>query len=117
MGPRRSPTAVASGGLSARRLARLDAHVLLGDGWLGRTFVAYGLSNFLWWYNDAGSNDTGVLEITLRGATVARTRFVPAYIDRQTGQPEPVTGPEADRIGRKYAALRGCTGLASSPRR
>jgi poly-gamma-glutamate synthesis protein (capsule biosynthesis protein) len=93
------------------------AHVLLGDGWLGRTFVAYGLSNFLWWYNDALTNDTGVLEITLRDTTIVRTRFVPAYIDRDTGQPIPVTGAEAARIGREYAALRGCTGLAASPRR
>jgi poly-gamma-glutamate capsule biosynthesis protein CapA/YwtB (metallophosphatase superfamily) len=93
------------------------AHVLLGDGWLGRTFVAYGLSNFLWWYNDALTNDTGVLEVTLRDATIVGTRFVPAYIDRKTGQPVPVTGVEADRIGREYAALRRCTGLASSPRR
>jgi poly-gamma-glutamate synthesis protein (capsule biosynthesis protein) len=92
------------------------AHVLLGDGWLGRTFVAYGLSNFLWWYNDALTNDTGVLEITLRDAAIAGTRFVPAYIDRKTGQPVPVAGAEAERIGREYAALRGCTGLSSSPR-
>jgi len=89
------------------------AHVLLGSGWLGRTYVAYGLSNFLWWYNDAGSNDTGVLEITLRGARVANARFVPAYIDRTTGQPRPVSGREADRISQKYADLRRCTGLSS----
>ena len=25
------------------------AHMLQGSGWLGRTFVAYGLGNFLWW--------------------------------------------------------------------
>ena len=93
------------------------AHLLLGDGWLGRTFVAYGLSNFLWWYNDALTNDTGVLEITLRDATIVGTRFVPASIDRKTGQPIPVSGAEANRIGREYAALRRCTGLASSPRR
>jgi poly-gamma-glutamate synthesis protein (capsule biosynthesis protein) len=92
------------------------AHVLLGDGWLGRTFVAYGLSNFLWWYNDAATNDTGVLEITLRDASVVKNRFVPAYINRTTGQPEPVSGSQADRIAREYAALRRCTGLASSPR-
>jgi poly-gamma-glutamate capsule biosynthesis protein CapA/YwtB (metallophosphatase superfamily) len=93
------------------------AHVLLGDGWLGRTFVAYGLSNFLWWYNDAGTNDTGVLEITLHGSAIVKTQFVPAYIDRQTGQPNPVSGAEADRIRQDYANLRRCTGLSSAPGR
>ena len=91
------------------------AHVLLGDGWLGRTFVAYGLSNFLWWYNDAGSNDTGVLRVTLTGSKITKTEFVPAYISRTTGQPIPSAGAEAVRISAKFEALRPCTGLAVSP--
>jgi poly-gamma-glutamate synthesis protein (capsule biosynthesis protein) len=91
------------------------AHVLQGDGWLSGTFVSYGLSNFLWWYNDAGSNDTGVLVVTLRDAKIVSTRFVPAYIDRTTGQPIPSTGAQATRIAKKQAALRDCTGLADEP--
>lgn len=91
------------------------AHVLLGDGWLGSTFVAYGLSNFLWWYNDAGSNDTGVLRVTLTGSRITTTEFIPAYIDRTTGQPIPSKGKERERIAKKYADLRRCTGLASRP--
>jgi poly-gamma-glutamate capsule biosynthesis protein CapA/YwtB (metallophosphatase superfamily) len=91
------------------------AHVLLGDGWLGHTFVQYGLSNFVWWLNDAYSNDTGVLRVTLRGTTIAKTEFVPAEIDRVTGQPIPVTGPQAQRISTKYAKLRSCTELADGP--
>lgn len=89
------------------------AHVLLGDGWLGGTFVSYGLSNFLWWYNDAGSNDTGVLRVTISGPTILRTEFLPAYISRTTGQPIPSTGAEAARISTMYAGLRRCTGLAT----
>lgn len=91
------------------------AHVMQGDGWLGKTYVAYGMSNFVWWYNDANSNDTGVIRITLAGPTVASTEFLPAYIDRTTGQPIPSTGAEADRITAKHAALRACTGLAAAP--
>ena len=91
------------------------AHLLLGDGWLDGTYVAYGLGNFLWWWNDAHSNDTGVLRVTLRGAKIIRTEFVPAYISRDTGQPLPVTGAEASRITAKFAGLRGCTGLADAP--
>jgi poly-gamma-glutamate synthesis protein (capsule biosynthesis protein) len=92
------------------------AHVLQGGGWLGSTFVEYGLSNFLWWYNDAGSNDTGVIRVTLTGNKITKTEFLPAYIDRKTGQPIPSTGAEASRISKKYDGLHGCTGLAASPR-
>jgi poly-gamma-glutamate capsule biosynthesis protein CapA/YwtB (metallophosphatase superfamily) len=91
------------------------AHLMLGDGWLGDTYVAYGLGNFLWWWNDAYSNDTGVLRITLRDKKITRTELVPAYINRDTGQPLPATGAEADRITTKFAGLHGCTGLAATP--
>jgi poly-gamma-glutamate synthesis protein (capsule biosynthesis protein) len=107
----------------ARKLADAGAtiiigshvHLLQGDGWLGKAFVAYGMSNFLWHYNDAGSNDTGVMRITLTGSTVTKTEFLPAYINRTTGQPELVHGAEATRITNEYNALRSCTGLADDP--
>jgi len=99
----------------ATMIVGTHAHVLLGDGWLGQTFVQYGLSNFLWWYNDAASNDTGVLRVTLRGPAIAKTEFVPAYINRSTGQPIPSSGAQADRIAAKYRGLRGCTGLSAAP--
>ncbi|MGH3646532.1 MAG: CapA family protein [Micromonosporaceae bacterium] len=91
------------------------AHLLLGDGWLGKTYVSYGLGNFLWWWNDAYSNDTGVLRLTLRGSELTGTEFVPAHISRDTGQPLPAEGEEATRISDKFAGLRSCTGLADSP--
>lgn len=90
------------------------AHLLQGEGWLGDTYVAYGLGNFLWWWDDAHSNDTGVLRVTLRGGRIASTEFVPAHISRQSGQPLPVTGTEAERISAKLAGLRGCTGLSAA---
>jgi poly-gamma-glutamate synthesis protein (capsule biosynthesis protein) len=90
-------------------------HLLQGDGWLGKTFVAYGMSNFVWWLNDAESNDTGVMRVTLSGSTITKTEFLPAYINRTTGQPDPVTGSEATRISTEYAKLHGCTGLAYAP--
>jgi len=89
------------------------AHTMQGDGWLGRTYVAYGLSNFVWYINS--DNDTGVIRVTLSGSTVVKTEFLPAYIDRTAGQPIPSTGAEAARIAARHAALRGCTGLADAP--
>jgi poly-gamma-glutamate synthesis protein (capsule biosynthesis protein) len=92
------------------------AHVMQGSGWLGSSYVFYGLSNFLWWWNDAQSNDTGVLRVTLTGSSIAGASFIPAYIDRTTGQPIPSTGAEAARISAAHEALQGCTGLAAAPR-
>ncbi|MGH3681003.1 MAG: CapA family protein [Natronosporangium sp.] len=91
------------------------AHLMLGDGWLGRTFVQYGLGNFLWWRDDRFSNDTGVLWVTLRGSEIDTVELRPAGISRETGQPIPASGDERDRIADAYRALRGCTGLADLP--
>ncbi len=110
---RTAAAAFASAGASI--IVGTHAHVMQGDGWLGQAYVAYGMSNFVWWYNDAQSNDTGVIRVTLTGSTVAKTEFLPAYIDRTTGQPIPSTGAEAARIAAKQASLRGCAGLANAP--
>ena len=91
------------------------AHLLLGDGWLGATYVHYGLGNFLWWRDDRFSNDTGVVWVTLRDSEIASVELRPAVISRETGQPIPVEGEEADRLLGAAADLRGCTGLADAP--
>jgi poly-gamma-glutamate capsule biosynthesis protein CapA/YwtB (metallophosphatase superfamily) len=91
------------------------SHLLQGGGWLGQTFVQYGLGNFLWWRDDAWSNDTGVLRVTLHGTKIVKTELVPAVISRKTGRPVPVTSSEATRVGQKYQALRRCTGLSAKP--
>ncbi|GAA1690717.1 CapA family protein [Fodinicola feengrottensis] len=90
------------------------AHLLLGDGWMGKTFVEYGLGNFLWWQDNALSNDTGVLKVTIKDKKVTGGQFTPAHIT-STGQPVVATGSEATRITDKFDALHACTGLAPSP--
>jgi len=97
----------------AKIVVGTHAHVMQGDGWLGQTYVAYGMSNFVWYINS--QNDTGVIRVTLSGAQVSRTEFLPAYIDRTTGQPIPSSGAESARMASAHAALRPCTGLASAP--
>ncbi|MEV0650479.1 CapA family protein [Phytomonospora sp. NPDC050363] len=86
------------------------AHLLQGEGWMGDSYVAYGLGNFLWYRDDAYSNDTGVLELSVADGELTGTAFVPAFIDGD-GRPVPSEGTEADRITGKLAGLRGCTGL------
>ncbi|MDW5325286.1 CapA family protein [Plantactinospora sp. KLBMP9567] len=87
------------------------AHTLLADGWLGRTYVHYGLGNFLW-YGDSKSTDSGVLRLTVRGRTVIRNEFLPATVSR-TGQPVLVSGAARERIEDRIAAARRCSGLAA----
>lgn len=91
------------------------AHLLLGDGYLGKTYVDYGLGNFLWWRDDSYSNDTGVLRLTFTGTALTGAELRPAVISRQTGQPIPATGADATRITQKVASLRSCAGLTAAP--
>jgi len=89
------------------------AHVLQGSGWLGRTFVAYGMGNFLWWENSY-STATGVLELTLHPHAPLTARFIPAVVSG-TGQPIGQEGAAARQAIAHYDSLRACAGLASQP--
>jgi poly-gamma-glutamate capsule biosynthesis protein CapA/YwtB (metallophosphatase superfamily) len=88
------------------------AHTLQGSGWLGPTFVAYGLGNFLW-YGTSKSVETGVLRLTVRGRAVTKREFLPAVVS-DTGQPTLLTGAAATKLSQRYAGLSTCAGLAAS---
>ncbi|WP_241825444.1 CapA family protein [Micromonospora sp. CB01531] len=87
------------------------AHTLLADGWLGRTYVHYGLGNFLW-YSGSHSTDSGVLRLTVSARMVTRTEFLPATVSG-TGQPVLVSGAARERIEDKIATAQRCTGLTT----
>ncbi len=89
------------------------AHVLQGSGWLGHTFIAYGMGNFLWWENSY-STATGVLKLTLHPHAPLTARFIPAVVSR-TGQPIVDQGAATHRALAHYANLRTCAGLSASP--
>jgi poly-gamma-glutamate capsule biosynthesis protein CapA/YwtB (metallophosphatase superfamily) len=105
----------------ARRLAAAGAsiivgahaHMLQGSGWLGHTFVAYGMGNFLWWERSY-STASGVLELTLHPHAPLTERFVPAVVSG-TGQPIADSGAAARRAAAHCASLRACAGLTSRP--
>jgi poly-gamma-glutamate capsule biosynthesis protein CapA/YwtB (metallophosphatase superfamily) len=90
------------------------AHVLQPDGWLGQTYVAYGMGDFLWYSSGLtpAAVNTGVLKLTVRGRTVVRHSLVPAVVS-DTGQPVQTTGTVADQQLKHYAELRDCSGLES----
>jgi poly-gamma-glutamate synthesis protein (capsule biosynthesis protein) len=87
------------------------AHVLQGSGWLGHTFVAYGMGNFLWYVHSA---PTGVLELTLHPHAPLTARFIPAVVS-STGQPVVEHGAMARSAVAYYDSLRACAGLARQP--
>jgi poly-gamma-glutamate synthesis protein (capsule biosynthesis protein) len=110
-------------GAGANLILGAHAHVLQGSGWLGNTYVAYGMGNFLW-YGTSHSTQTGVLRLTLHpgvlvhaaGASGAfvNAEFLPAVVSG-TGQPVLLTGSEKTSAAQRYANLRACTGLTASP--
>ena len=89
------------------------AHVLQGSGWLGHTFVAYGMGNFLWW-EASYSTATGVLELTLRPHAPLTSKFIPAVVS-STGQPVVEHGAAARQAVAHYDSLRACAELARQP--
>lgn len=94
------------------------AHVLLGAGWRSDgTYVAYGLSNYLWWMSFGNEqDDNGVLTLTLRAGHVAAATFAPAHLD-DTGVPVPAVGAQAARINAEWERDRQCAGLSATPPR
>jgi poly-gamma-glutamate capsule biosynthesis protein CapA/YwtB (metallophosphatase superfamily) len=89
------------------------AHLPLGAGMLGDTYVSYGLGNFLW-YNGS-QPDTGVLRLQVVDGKVVRDDWVPGAIKPTGGRPRPLTGPAGASAVREWRALRGCTDLAPGP--
>jgi poly-gamma-glutamate synthesis protein (capsule biosynthesis protein) len=90
------------------------AHVLLGSGWLDRTYVNYGLGNFVW-YSQV-SIATGIVTVTVRDGRVVGDALAPAAIGPD-GLPRLVTGPAKGTAVDAWRALRGCTNLAAQPSR
>ncbi len=105
----------------ARRLADAGAdvvvgshaHVLLGGGWLGSTYVDYGLGNFVFYARGGAAAETGVLTLTVQGRRVTDAAWAPARI--RGGVPVPLSGAEATTAAAAKEKLRGCTGLAAAP--
>jgi poly-gamma-glutamate capsule biosynthesis protein CapA/YwtB (metallophosphatase superfamily) len=88
------------------------AHTLQGNGWLGKTYIAYGLGNFYWWnWFSASNRTTGVLTLTVAAGRVTHTAWTPAVI--REGAPIPLTGAAATQARSRLAASRSCTNLST----
>ncbi len=89
------------------------AHVQLGGGWLGDSYVDYGLGNFVFYARTPETQASGVLTLTLQGRRTTAARWAPARI--ANGVPLPLTGAAAASGAAAKARLRSCTGLAAAP--
>lgn len=87
------------------------AHVLQGAGYLGQTYVDYGLGNFAFYARPGPQAVSGVLTLTLRGRTVEPSRWTPAIIIG--GVPRALRS--LDRAVTAWKELRSCTGLSACP--
>lgn len=89
------------------------AHVPLGAGTVGDTYVSYGLGNFFWYHGR--QPDTGVLRLDVTGGEVVGNEWLPARIPPQGGNPRPLTGEARADAVREWRNLRSCTDLAPGP--
>ncbi|MFJ4850816.1 MULTISPECIES: CapA family protein [unclassified Streptomyces] len=116
-GPEQRSIAADLSAAGATAVVGTHAHVMLGSGMLGPTYVAYGLGNFLWYGSSPypHSDETGVTTLTVTHGSVTAADFTPALVDGH-GVPEPRTGAAAQSISDRYEQLRQCTGLTPAPR-
>jgi poly-gamma-glutamate synthesis protein (capsule biosynthesis protein) len=88
-------------------------HVLLGGGYLGKSYVDYGLGNLAFYDDTAPETDSGTLVITARGRSITGAVWRPATI--LDGVPQPLTGTPAAAAVQSWNAARSCTNLSTGP--
>jgi poly-gamma-glutamate synthesis protein (capsule biosynthesis protein) len=86
-------------------------HTLLGSGWIGKTYVDYGLGNFLWYHDH--QPDTGVLRLTIRDGEVVEDSWTPARI-RRSGRTLALGGRRRAEAISAWRRLRDCAGLSAT---
>jgi hypothetical protein len=123
-GMENSTTVTADQKALAQALARAGAavvvgthtHRLQGGGWLGSTYVAYGLGNFIWYHGRGGA--TGLLDLTLTDGRVVDDGLRPAQIPAAGGVPSFLSGDSAAQAVMDWRSLGRGSGLsAKAPRR
>jgi poly-gamma-glutamate synthesis protein (capsule biosynthesis protein) len=85
------------------------AHRVFGAGRIGKSLVAYGLGNFIYWREDGESGRSGILLVDVTGREVDSYSWVPARITK--GIPVPQTGTAAADDLAVWQQRRSCSGL------
>ncbi|MFY7069551.1 CapA family protein [Nocardiopsis changdeensis] len=85
------------------------AHVLSPGGFLGDSYVHYGLSNFVFYNFSGPTAETGVLTLTFDQGSVTGADWLPAQI--QGGVPVPYEGAAAETATQTWTDMRNECGL------
>ncbi|WP_028649222.1 CapA family protein [Nocardiopsis sp. CNT312] len=91
------------------------AHVLSPGGFMGDSYVHYGLGNFVFYNFNGPTAESGVLTLTFDQGSVTEADWAPAQI--QDGVPVPYEGAAADQAHQTWVNMRAECGLplADSP--
>ena len=89
------------------------AHVLLGGGYLGSSYVDYGLGNFAFYDNSPPENASGSLVITATGRHIDSVMWRPAVIVDDL--PQPLAGAAAATATQNWNGARSCTDVTATP--
>jgi len=115
---RRTAQALAAAGADV--VLGSHAHRLQAGGWLGRTYVDYGLGNFIWWRSVGQDAATGVLTLTVDRpagaprASVTKGSFAPLTVSPD-GVPRSKGAAITSAARSAWQKLRGCSGLTATP--
>ncbi|WP_329465095.1 CapA family protein [Streptomyces sp. NBC_01431] len=116
-GPEQKSIAAKLAAAGATAVVGTHAHVMLGSGMLGTSYVNYGLGNLLWYGTSPypRSNDSGIATLTITHGKVVKQAFTPAVVDNR-GVPMPQQGAQAKAVTDRLDSLRKCTSLTQGPR-
>ena len=101
------------------------SHRVNGAGWLGRSYVAYGLGNFVWWRGREPDSRSGVLTLSLDvkaakgtgsdGHSVVRSATWTPMLIGTDGIPRRVGAADTKRLHGLWEQANACTGLEAKP--
>ena len=101
------------------------SHRVNGGGWLGRSYVDYGLGNFVWWRSREPDSRSGVLTLSVDVAAAKGTRRTAASAVRTAawtpmligtdGIPRVPGARDTARLHTLWTQARACTGLTAAP--
>ena len=101
------------------------SHRVNGAGWLGRSYVAYGLGNFVWWRSREPDSRTGVLTLSVdvkaaqregrrTSPVVTAADWTPMLVGAD-GIPREPGGADRKRLAGVWKQAAACSGLAQRP--
>ena len=101
------------------------SHRVNGAGWLGSSYVAYGLGNFVWWRSREPDSRTGVLTLSVdvRAAQREGRRTSPVVTGADwtpmlvgtDGIPREPGGADRKRLAGVWKQAAACSGLSQTP--